>query len=424
MIPLNKSQDKMIQVGIDIGTFRIRCVIAEINTETNETKLLGVGSAPSTGIKQGSIIHRDQIIEAIEHALTDAETMAGIKANHVHLSVSGDHIRGINTQGAIAIQKNGSSQLPSENDITRNHMRQVLELAKAISFPVDRDILHILPQEYVIDTMTGIKDPVGMSGRRLEARVHLVTMATSAAANLAGCVEELGLTVEGFIFQGMAAAIATVDEDEKDLGVAVINIGAGTTDIAVYFEGGVRHTAVIPLGASSVTNDIAVMLQVGKDEAESIKLKYASAKASMASPELYFDLPAKDGEVKRQVSEHEVSRYVEARMVELLQLVSREIARADIPQQHLTYGLVLTGGGAQLKNLASLAQETLNYRVRIGIPKRISGEVDIATTSSHSSVIGLVQWSQFYDESQYGDDGGISVKKTFEKLVHWFKEFF
>ncbi len=421
MKPLNKSQDKTIKIGIDIGTFRIRCAIAEINLETNEATLLGVGSAPSTGIKQGSIIHRDQIIEQIEHALTDAETMAGIKANKVFVSISGDHIRGINTQGAIAIQKSGNAQLPSENEITMDHVRQVLELAKAISFPVDRDILHTLPQEYVIDTMTGNKDPIGMSGRRLEARVHLVTMATSSAANLVGCVEELGLTVENLVFEGMASAVATVDEDEKELGVAVVNIGAGTTDIAVYFDHGVRHTAVIPLGASSVTNDIAVMLQVGKDDAEQIKLKYASAKASMASPELFFDLPVKTGEVKRQISEHEVSRYVEARMVELLQLIAREISRADI-HEHLTYGLVLTGGGARLKNLASLAEETLNLRVRIGIPKRISGEVDIASTTSHSSVIGLVQWSLFHDESQYSEDKG-SFKNIIGGIIRWFKEF-
>ena len=349
--------------------------------------------------------------------------MAGIKANHVYLSLTGDHIRGINTQGAIAIQKGGNSQLPTENDITKEDVRQVLELAKAISFPVDRDILHILPQEYVIDTMTGIKDPIGMSGRRLEARVHLVTMATSSAANLAGCVEELGLTVQGFVFQGMASAVSVVDDYEKELGVAVVNIGAGTTDITVYFDGGVRHTAVIPLGASSVTNDIAVMLQIGKEDAEAIKLKYASAKASMASPELYFDLPVKPGEIKRQISEHEVSRYVEARMVELLQLIAREISRADI-HDHLTYGLVLTGGGAKLKNLASLAEETLKLRVRIGLPKRISGEIDIASTSAHSSVIGLVQWPVFFDESQFSEESNLSVKAVFDKIIHWFKEFF
>ncbi len=423
MKPLNKLQDKSINVGIDIGTSRIRCAIAEINPESNEVALLGIGSAASTGIKHGSIIHRDQIIEAIEKALTDAETMAGIKANHVYLSLTGDHIRGINTQGAIAIQKGGNSQLPTENDITKEDVRQVLELAKAISFPVDRDILHILPQEYVIDTMTGIKDPIGMSGRRLEARVHLVTMATSSAANLAGCVEELGLTVQGFVFQGMASAVSVVDDDEKELGVAVVNIGAGTTDITVYFDGGVRHTAVIPLGASSVTNDIAVMLQIGKEDAEAIKLKYASAKASMASPELYFDLPVKPGEIKRQISEHEVSRYVEARMVELLQLIAREISRADI-HDHLTYGLVLTGGGAKLKNLASLAEETLKLRVRIGLPKRISGEIDIASTSAHSSVIGLVQWPVFFDESQFSEESNLSVKAVFDKIIHWFKEFF
>ncbi|MBC8215061.1 MAG: cell division protein FtsA [Candidatus Marinimicrobia bacterium] len=423
MKSLNRIQDKTINVGIDIGTSRIRCAIAEVNTDSKEIKLLGIGSSPSSGIKQGSIIHRDQIIDEIETAITDAETMAGMKVNHVHLSISGDHIRGINTQGAIAIQKNGHSQMSSEYDISREDVRQVLELAKAISFPVDRDILHILPQEYVIDTMTGIKDPVGMSGRRLEARVHLVTMATSTATNLAGCIEELGLTVEGFVFQGLASTIATVDEDEKELGVAVVNIGAGTTDITVFHDGGVRHTGVIPIGASSITNDIAVMLQIGKEDAEMIKLKYASAKSSMASPELNFDIPVKEGELKRDISEHEVSRYVEARMVELLQLIAREISRADI-HESLTYGLVLTGGGAQLKNLTGLAEETLKLRTRIGIPKGVSGAIDIASTAAHSGVVGLVRWPLYYDEKQFSEPTGLTFKTVVNKLSQWFKEFF
>ncbi|SUZ55923.1 uncharacterized protein METZ01_LOCUS8777, partial [marine metagenome] len=367
-----KVSDKNTQIGIDIGTSKICCSITEINSDEGSNKILGVGNVPSQGMKKGSIVHRDKVMDAIEAAVREAELMAGIKVNRAMLSISGDHIRGINTQGAIAIQKGSARNVPVEQEITQNDVSRVLELAKAVSLPVDREILHILPQEYLIDTMDSIKDPVGMSGRRLEAKVHLITMAATTAKNLVSCVHELAIDVEGLVFQALASAIATLDTDEKELGVAVVDIGAGTTDITVFYDGGVRHSAVIGVGASAVTNDIAVMLQIGMEDAEQIKLKYASAKASMSSTELEFDLPVKNGGIARKVSEHELSRYVEARMIELIQLIDREIARADVSDQ-LTYGLVLTGGGAMLRNLVPLTQEKFNMPVRIGRPKNFSG---------------------------------------------------
>jgi|ETNmetMinimDraft_13_1059891.scaffolds.fasta_scaffold00008_5 cell division protein FtsA len=423
MKKLSRTQDKNIQVGIDIGSSKFCCAIAEIDPSNQNVKLLGVGSCPSSGIKKGSIIHRDKIIEEMEKAVTDAEIMADIKVNRSWLTISGEHVRGINTQGAIAIQKPGQTPSATDQEIRIEDVYKVLELAKAISFPVDRNILHTLPQEYIIDTMNGIKDPVGMSGRRLEGRVHLVTVATSSASNFINCAEELGISVDGLVFQGLASSIATIDKDEKELGVAVVDIGSGTTDIVVYLDGGVRHTGVIPIGSDSITNDIAVMLQVGKKEAEEIKLKYASAKASMASPELEFELPVKNGGISRKISEHELSRYVEARMTEILNLISREISRADIHQK-LTYGLVFTGGGAQLSNLAGLAEETLNIRARIGAPKGISGVVDVASTPHYAAAIGLIQWPLHYQDTQAGIHAGLTPGKVFKKFTAWFKEFF
>jgi cell division protein FtsA len=420
---LNLSQDRNIQVGIDVGTAKVCCAIVELHSDPPEAKLLGVGLVPSSGLKKGSIIHRDRVIEAMEKAIAEAETMADVKVDRALLTISGDHIRGINTQGAIAIQKNKHSNLPLEQDIRREDVNKVLDLAKAISFPVDRDILHILPQEYVIDTLTGIKDPVGMSGRRLEARVHLVTVATSAATNLSNCAEELGISVDGLVFQGLASSVSTLDRDEKDLGVALVDIGAGTTEITVFHDGGVRHTGVIPIGASSITNDIAVMLQIGITDAEQIKLKYASAKASMASPELEFDLPVKNGGVTRKVSEHELSRYVEARMVEILQLVFREINRANLRDQ-LTYGVVLTGGGAQLKNLVGLTEEVLHLRARIGVPKGIGGAVEIAQTPTYAAALGLAQWPLYYPEGKLKLSPPLNPRYLMKKVTTWFREFF
>ena len=418
-----KISDKNTQIGIDIGTAKICCAITEINTDEESNKILGVGTVPSQGIKKGSIVHRDKVMDAIEAAVKEAELMAGIKVNRAMLSISGDHIRGINTQGAIAIQKSSTSNVPMEQEITQNDVSRVLELAKAVSLPVDREILHILPQEYLIDTMDSIKNPVGMSGRRLEAKVHLITMAATTAKNLVNCVHELAIDVEGLVFQALASSIATLDTDEKDLGVAVVDIGAGTTDITVFYDGGVRHSAVIGVGASTVTNDIAVMLQIGMEDAEEIKLKYASAKASMSSTELEFDLPVKNGGIARKASEHELSRYVEARMVELIQLISREIARADVHDQ-LTYGLVLTGGGSMLRNLVPLTQEKLNMPVRIGRPKNFSGAVDIASTADFTAAIGLTQWTSVTRDLVMQEAGLTPIGKAVTNIKDWVRGLF
>ena len=418
----SKSQDKYIQTGLDVGSNKICCAITEIDPNSNTVKLLGIGTSPATGIKKGSITHRDQLIDEMDHALQEAQMMADFNVQSLSLGISGDHIRGINTQGAIAIGGNNGSNMSVQNEISDSDVRNVLDLAKAISLPVDRDILHVLPQEFVIDTMDSIKDPVGLTGRRLEARVHLITVATTAATNLASCAEELGVSVDAMIYQGLSSSIATLGEDEKNLGVVCVDIGATTTDIVIYFDGGIRHTSTISIGGASITNDIAVMLQVGIEEAEKIKKTYGSAKASMSSPELDFELPANNGELKRKISEHELSRYVEARMVEILQLVMREVSRADIKEK-LTYGMVITGGGAELKNLSGLAQETINMPVKIGKPNNISGAVDIASGPSYASAIGLSLWNNF-DEDLNDFKPLESLKGTFDKVKNLIKEFF
>ena len=422
MIRPNRNQDKYIQTGLDVGSDKICCAIVEIDPNADTIKLLGIGTSPATGIKKGSITHRDQLIDEMDHALQEAQLMADITVQSLSLGISGDHIRGINTQGAIAIGGNNGSNVPVQHEITNSDVNSVLELAKAISLPVDRDILHVLPQEFVIDTMDSIKDPVGLTGRRLEARVHLITVATTAATNLASCAEELGVTVDCIVYQGLASSVATLVEDEKNLGVACVDIGATTTDIVVYFDGGIRHTATLGIGAASITNDIAVMLQVGIDEAEKIKKTYGSAKASMSSPDLDFELPAQNGGLKRKVSEHELSRYVEARMVEILQLVMREVSRADIKEK-LTYGMVITGGGSELKNLSGLAQETINMPVRIGKPNNVSGAIDVASGPSYASAIGLAQWKNFGEDLNKFKPVE-SLKGTLDKVKKLIKEFF
>ena len=423
MIRSTQKHESFIHSGLDIGSNKICCAITEINPTSDSVKLLGIGTSPATGINKGSITHRDKLIDEMENAFQQAQTMADINIDNISLGISGDHVRGINTQGAIAIGGTNGSNVPIQHEITDNDVSNVLELAKAISLPMDRDILHVLPQEYVIDSMDSIQDPVGLTGRRLEARVHLITVATSAATHLASCAEELGVSVDGIIYQGLASSLSTLEHDEKKLGVVCVDIGASTTDIVVYLDGGVRHTSTIGIGAASITNDIAVMLQIGIDEAEKIKKTYGSAKASMSSPDLEFEVPTKNGELKRNISEHELSRYVEARTAEILQLVMREIAKADINEK-LTYGMVITGGGSELKNLSGLAQETIGMPVRIGKPNNISGEVDIASGPSYASAIGLSQWRRFGTDLNVNKPGKGFVKDTITNVKKLFNDFF
>ena len=423
MIRSNRNAEKYIQAGLDVGSDKICCAITEVDPKSNIVKLLGIGTSPATGIKKGSITHRDQLIDEMDNALQEAQTMADLIVEKLSLGISGSHIRGINTQGAIAIGNSNGSNVPIQHEITDADVHRVLDLAKAVSLPVDRDILHVLPQEYVIDTMDSIKDPVGLTGRRLEARVHLITVATTAATNLVSCAEELGVDVDGIVYQGLASSIATLGDDEKNLGVVCVDIGATTTDIIVYYEGGVRHTATLLIGAASITNDIAVMLQVGIEDAEKIKQTYGSAKASMSSPSLDFELPAQNGQIKRKVSEHELSRYVEARMVEILQLIMREVSRADIKEK-LTYGMVLTGGGSELKNLVGLAQETINMPVRVGNPVNLSGAVDVASRPIYASAIGLAQWKTFGEDISLIHKTGNTFKGAMGKFKKLMKEFF
>jgi len=417
----SRTKKTNIQTGIDIGSAKIRCAIMETDIVENTYRLLGVGSSISTGINRGSITSREKFIEEMEKALVEAEKMANVKVEYIWLSVSGEHIKGINTQGAIAIDGNNTGS--SVNKIDENDVKRVLEMAKAISFPTDREILHILPQEYVVDMMDKIKDPIGMSGRRLEAQVHLVTVTASATTNLVNCAEEIGLIVKGLVFQGLASSIASINSDERDSGIVLADIGSKTTDITIYYGGSIRHTGVLPIGADSVTNDIAVMLRISKNEAERIKLKYGSAKASMASPELQIEITNSENGKPIIVSEHELSRYMEARMVEIFQLIGREISRTDCYEK-LTYGLVITGGGALLPNVSILGEEILGMRVRIGAPRGITSSIDTSNSPQLSSVIGLALWSAKSDDILLDEPTRFGAKDLIGKISEWFKGFF
>ena len=426
MSPMGNGHDRQITVGFDIGASTITCAIGQIISESKRVKLLGIESVPSLGIRRGSITNRNELIDQLEKAMADAELMSNTKVEKAILSITGEHIRCLNTQAAIALNRaNGGTGGLSERAINENDVYQVLDLAQAISLPVDRDILHTLPQEYLVDTLKEIKNPIGMTGRRLEGRVHLVTAATTAMNNLVSCVEELGITVDGLVFQPLASALATLHEDEMELGITLVEIGSSTTNIVVYHGSAIRHSAIIPIGSSSITNDIAVMLQVSIEEAENIKIKYASAQVSMSSPKLEIELSSEAGQIKRSIPEQEVSRYVEARMQEIFQMVIREISRADI-KDPLTYGIVMTGGGAKLRNIVPLAESSLGVKVRQGKPIKIDGVQDIADGPSHTTVMGLLLWPMYATDHvrlhQETTSSGISG--LIEKIRHTIEDLF
>ena len=417
---MKNGYDNDIVAGIDIGSENIFCSIGIVDKEKNNIKLLGLGkSSVKDSFKKGAITNRNKLLELLEIAVNEAELMAEKKIDNAYMTITGDHIRCMNTQGAVALNRNKSNGAIDDSPISQKDIDRVLELTQGIALPPDRDILHTIPQEFIVDTLEKIDDPIGLSGRRLEGHVHLVTASTSGMKNLMESAEELGININGLVFKPLASAMPTLKSDEIKLGVSLIDIGSTTTSIAVFNEGAVRHSAVIPIGSSSITNDIAVMLRISIDEAEAIKIKYASAKASLSSQKLEFSVPS--SEENQSISENELSQYVEARMEEIFQLALNEIKRAGI-NNNLTYGVVLTGGGAQLRNIIPLANDLLGMPVRLGKPDNyLIGNKDFADDPVHSTILGLLLWPLLSNEQRTMQH---SVLPWLENIKRIFKDFF
>ena len=411
--------DNKLVAGIDIGSENIFCAIGSFIPENSRIKLLGIGKCSvKESFKNGSITNRNQLIEQLETAVNEAEIMAGKKINSAFMSLTGDHVRGINTQGAVALNRNNTNGSIDNNSITQKDINHVLELTQGVALPPDRDILHTIPQEFIVDTLEQIDNPIGLSGRRLEGHVHLVTAATTAMKNLVESAEEVGIQINGLVFKPLAAAASTLTKDETKLGVSLIDIGSTTTGVAIYNDGAIRHSAVIPIGSASITNDIAVMLRISIEEAEEIKIKYASAKASLSSSKLAIEIPSDNiCSSNNKISEHELSTYVEARMEEIFQLTQNEINRSGI-NNSLTYGAVLTGGGSQLRNIVPLAKELLEMPIRLGKPTvNIQGNKDFADRPIDSTLIGLLLWPYHSNEHKPLDRTIISWIEYFKQII-------
>jgi cell division protein FtsA len=370
-----------IVVGLDLGTTKVCAIIGE-QDDDNMVHVIGVGTTPSTGLKKGAVVNIEQTIAAIRKAVQDAERMAGVQAGAVYAGIAGGHIKGLNSRGVIAVSRR-------DKEITEEDRARVIDAAQAIAIPLDREIIHVIPQEYIVDDQDSIKNPVGMSGVRLEAEVHIVTGAVTGVQNIVRSVERAGLSVSDIILQPLASAEAILAPDEKELGVVLVDIGGGTTDIAVFINGSLWHTGIITLGGALVTNDVAVGLRTPNTEAEAIKLQHGCAMTRLVGDEEEIAVPGVGGRSERRVPRRVLSEIIEARLEEIFELVAAELKKFGF-EDRVPAGAVLTGGAALMEGTAELAEKVLQLPVRIGSPKRVGGLTDVVSNPAYSTAVGLM----------------------------------
>jgi len=380
------SDGSKIIVGLDIGTSKVVALVGEISP---------TGDIEST-------------VQSIQRAVEEAELMAGCQIHSVHAGIAGNHIRSLNSHGIVAIK---------DREVYETDIDRVLDAAKAVAIPADQKILHLLPQEYIIDEQEGVKEPLGMSGVRLEAKVHLVTCAANAAQNIEKCIRRCGLEVENVVLEQLASSYAILTEDEKELGVCIVDIGGGTTDIAIFTEGAIRHTGVIPIAGDQVTNDIAMALRTPTQYAEEIKIRYACALAKLTGVDETIKVPSVGDRPPRDLSRQALAEVVEPRYDELFTLVQAEIRRSGF-EDMIAAGIVLTGGTAKMEGVVELAEEIFHMPVRLGSPQGVNGLKDIVNNPIYSTGVGLLQYAK-----EQVDEGTVSVRESegaFAKIKSWF----
>ncbi len=377
----NNNDGGRMLVGLDIGTSKVVAIVGEINSE-GELDIVGIGSHRSNGLKKGVVVNIESTVQSIQRAIEEAELMAGCQIHSVYAGIAGSHIRSMNSHGIVAIR---------DREVTQLDVDRVIDAAQAVAIPADQKILHILPQEYVIDSQEGVKEPLGMSGVRLEAKVHLVTGAVNAAQNIEKCIQRCELEVEDIILEQLASSYAVLTEDEKELGVCLVDIGGGTTDIAIFTQGSIRHTGVIPIAGDQVTNDIAMAFRTPTMHAEEIKIKYACALAKLAGAEETIQVPSVGDRGPRSLSRQALAEVVEPRYDELFTLVLAEIRRSGY-EDIIAAGVVLTGGTSKMEGVVELAEEIFHMPVRVGSPIGIHGLVDIVSNPIYSTGVGLLKY--------------------------------
>jgi len=407
-----KKKENLV-VGLDIGTTKVCAIVGEVHEDNID--IIGIGTSGSKGLRRGVVVNIESTVGSIRKAVEEAELMAGCEITEVYTGIAGGHIRGFNSHGVIAIK---------DKEVRESDIRRVVDAAAAVAIPMDRELIHIVPQEFIVDDQDGIKEPLGMSGVRLEAKVHIVTGAVASAQNIIKCANQTGLNVSDIVLQQLASAEACLTVDEKELGVILVDIGGGTTDIALFGGGSLRHTAVVALGGNHITNDLAVGLRTPLPEAERLKKKYGCARAKMVKEDETIKVPGVGGREPKNISRKVIAEIIEARVEEIFSLVQREMMKTGIDSP-LAAGVVITGGSAALDGIEDLGESFFNLPVRIGYPTGIGGLSDVVNSPMYSTGVGLILYGarnrvnsrfRIRDENIFG--------KVRNRMREWFSEFF
>ena len=406
-----KKAERKLIVGLDIGTSKVVAVVGELAAE-NTIEVIGLGSNPSRGLKRGVVVNIESTVQSIQRAVEEAELMAGCEINTVFAGIAGSHVRSLNSHGIVAIR---------DKEVSRSDVDRVIDAARAVAIPADQRILHVLPQEFLVDSQEGIREPIGMSGIRLEAKVHLVTGAVSAAQNIVKCVQRCGLDVEDVVLEQLASSYSVLTEDEKDLGICLVDTGGGTTDIAVFRGGAIQHTAVIPIAGDQVTNDIAVSLRTPTQYAEEIKIKYACALSQLANPDETIEVPSVGDRPPRRLARQTLAEVVEPRYEELFSLVRDELRRSGF-EELIAAGIVLTGGSSKMEGAVELAEEIFHVPVRLGVPQYVEGLVDVVRNPIHATAVGLLLYGKEAAEVQADAAAAkAGIFGVFDRMKAWFQ---
>jgi cell division protein FtsA len=406
-----RRDDRKLLVGLDIGTSKVVAIVAEVSPESR-IEVIGLGSSASRGLKRGVVVNIESTVQSIQRAVEEAELMAGCEINTVYTGIAGSHVKSINSHGIVAIR---------DKEVTASDVERVIDAAKAVAIPADQRVLHVLPQEFIIDSQEGIPEPIGMAGVRLEAKVHLVTGAVSAAQNIVKCVQRCGLSVEDIVLEQLASSYAVLTEDEKELGICLVDMGGGTTDIAVFCGGAIQHTAVIPIAGAQVTNDIAVSLRTPAQYAEEIKIKYACALSQLANPDETIEVPSVGDRPPRRLARQTLAEVVEPRYEELFHLVRKELRRSGF-EELIAAGIVMTGGSAKMEGAIELAEEVFHMPVRLGVPQYVEGLADVVRNPIHATGVGLLLYGREAVQARAdAAQSKLSLGSVFRRMKSWFQ---
>jgi cell division protein FtsA len=400
-------------VGLDIGTTKICAVVGEL--ADGQVNIIGLGTYPSKGLRKGVVVNIESTVHSIKRAIEEAELMAGCHITSVYAGIAGGHIKGINSHGVIAVKN---------REIGPGDIKRVIDAASAVAIPMDREVIHIIPQEFIVDDQDGIKDPVGMSGVRLEGRVHIVTGAITSAQNIIKCANKAGLDVDDIVLEQLGSSEAVLTTEEKDLGAAIIDIGGGTTDLVIFSNGAIKHTAVVSLAGSHVTSDISMGLRTPLEEAEKIKLRYGCALTAMVRKDETIEVPSVGGRKPRVLSRQTLAEIIEPRAEEILTLVHHEVGKTEYSSL-IASGIILTGGSVLLEGMPELAEQIFNLPVRRGTPIGIGGLVDLVNSPMYATGVGLVLYgSRNRVQSRFKVGEGNIFTKVTHRMKEWIGEFF